>query len=104
MEQANLSRTFVGMVILPLLSNDLGPIKAAWENHIDRFIAATVGKCVQTALLVTPLVIFIAWGMGVKDVSLYFDEFEVATLFATLSVCQLFDSEWEVELVSFLDP
>ncbi|OJJ85026.1 uncharacterized protein ASPGLDRAFT_1515210, partial [Aspergillus glaucus CBS 516.65] len=99
MEQANLSRTFVGMVILPLLSNDLGPIKAAWENHIDRFIAATVGKCVQTALLVTPLVIFIAWGMGVKDVSLYFDGFEVATLFATLSVCQLFDSEWEVELL-----
>lgn len=37
----------------------------------------------QTALLVIPLAIFIAWGMGMKDVSLYFDGFEAATLFAS---------------------
>lgn len=82
-DNPNISSPFIGIVILPLLSNDIGPIKAAWENRMDQCIASTVGKCVQTALLVIPVIIFVAWGMGQGELSLYFDSFEVASLFAS---------------------
>ncbi|PYI08801.1 hypothetical protein BO78DRAFT_309890 [Aspergillus sclerotiicarbonarius CBS 121057] len=83
MNEANLSSTFVGVVILPILSNDLGPIKAAWEDRMDECITSTIGKCIQMSLLVVPLIIFIAWGMGVDEMTLNFGGFEVATLFAS---------------------
>ncbi|KAL6228941.1 hypothetical protein BDW75DRAFT_235565 [Aspergillus navahoensis] len=83
MSEAHLSRSFVGVVILPLLSNDLGPIKAAWRGQMDECITSTIGKCVQTSLVIVPSIIFIAWGMGIDDMTLNFGGFEVATLFAS---------------------
>lgn len=82
--EGKLSPTFLGVVIFPLLSNDIGPIKAAWDNRMDRCLSSTVGKCVQMSLLVTPLVIFIGWGMGVDDMTLSFDGFEVISLFGSI--------------------
>jgi calcium/proton exchanger cax len=77
LEDRDLPFTFIGMVILPLLSNDIGPIKASWHKNMDACIALTVGKCVQIALFITPLIIFIAWAMGVDDMNLVFDGFAV---------------------------
>ncbi|KAI9926537.1 hypothetical protein MW887_004305 [Aspergillus wentii] len=81
MEDTHISSTFIGVVILPLLSNDIGPIKAALHNKMDQCIASTVGKRIQTSLLAISLIIFIAWGMGVDTMSLDIDGFEVITLF-----------------------
>lgn len=81
MEDGGIGFSFLGVVILPLLSNDIGPIRAAWEDRTDRCIASTVGKCVQMALLIIPLIIIISWSWGVNDMSLNFDGFEAVTLF-----------------------
>ncbi len=44
----------------------------------------TVGRSIQIALLVEPLVVLMAWGMGVGGVTLAFDGFEVVSLFTTI--------------------
>ena len=82
-ENTNVSKPFVGLVLLPILNNDLEPVSNAWKDEMDNTIQFTIGKCMQTALFVTPLMIIIAWGMGV-ELALYFDGFEVASLFTSV--------------------
>lgn len=82
MDHTGMTKTFVGIVVLPLLTNDLEPIKAAWTNKMDLLVAVTIGKCLQTALFVIPVMVLIAWAMGMDGMSLSFDGFEVATLLA----------------------
>ena len=62
--KANLSKTFIGLILLPLLNNDLIPVKVAIKDSLHVTMDFTVGKCLQTSLFVTPLMAIIAWGMG----------------------------------------
>lgn len=86
LNQAGLSTTFVGLVILPLLNNDPTTLKTAYIDKMDLSIALTIGKCMQTALLVIPLVILIAWPMGVGEMTLSFESFEIVSLFASILI------------------
>ena len=81
-EATGLSRTFIGIVLLPLLSNDITVIKPAIKDQMDLCILLTVGKCIQTTLLVIPFTVLLGWIIGV-DLELSFDGFEVAALFAS---------------------
>lgn len=83
MASAGLNSTFVGIVLLPIFSNDLTAIRAGWTNHMDLCIMATLGKCIQTALLIIPVIVFVAWGMGIDGMTLDFGGFEIAALFAS---------------------
>lgn len=82
-QQTGISRTFVGIVLLPLLSNDATVIVPAVKDAMDQVLLLTVGKCLQTILVVTPLLILLGWIMG-KDMNLSFDPFEVVALFASV--------------------
>ena len=82
-ENTGLSTTFIGIVLLPLLSNDIGVIKSAVEDHMDLCVLLTVGKCVQITLFVIPFTVLLGWMIGV-DLELSFDGFEVAALFASV--------------------
>ena len=86
LNQAGLSTTFVGLVILPLLNNDPTTLKTAQKDKMDLSIALTIEKCMQTALMVIPLVIIIAWPMGVDEMTLSFNSFEVVSLFASILI------------------
>ncbi len=86
LKQGGVSNTFVGLVILPLLSNDPTTIINACKDKMDLSLASTIGKCMQTALMVIPLVVIIAWTMGVDDMTLYFQGFEVVALFASILI------------------
>ena len=86
LNQAGLTTTFVGLVILPLLSNDPTILIVAYKDKMDLSLELTIGKCMQTALMVVPLVVVIGWGMGVKDMTLQFNGFEVASLFASILI------------------
>ncbi|KAH8194523.1 hypothetical protein TruAng_011303 [Truncatella angustata] len=81
---AKLSQTFIGLVLLPIPNCDLAPISHAIEDRLDNAMNFTIGKCLQTALFITPLVVLIAWGMGVDGMTLVFDGFEVVSLFAAI--------------------
>jgi len=86
LDGAGLSPTFVGLVILPLLSNDPTTLKVAHQDKMDLALALTIGKCIQTALMVIPLVIVVAWGMGVDEMTLSFKGFEIVSLFASVLI------------------
>lgn len=81
--KANLSKTFIGLVLLPILNNDLMPVGHALKDEMHMTMNFTIGKCLQTSLFVTPLMVIIAWGMG-RDLTLSFDGFEVVSLFASI--------------------
>lgn len=82
-QETGISRTFVGIVILILLNNDVTVLVPASRNNMDQVLALTIGKCVQTFLLVIPFVVLLAWIMG-RDMNLNFDQFEVVALFGSV--------------------
>ncbi|ESZ93384.1 hypothetical protein SBOR_6231 [Sclerotinia borealis F-4128] len=75
------SPSFVGLILLPLLNNDLMPITCARMDKLDLSIMASAGKSLQTSLLITPLIVIIAWIWGIDDMGLLFDGFQVASSF-----------------------
>ena len=82
---AHLSKNFIGLVLLPVLNNiDPGPMLFAMKDRVTVTIGITVGKCLQTALLITPLMVIVGWGLGIDTMTLYFDGFEVASLFSSV--------------------
>lgn len=84
MNRTGLTTSFVGLILLPLLTNDMEPIHAAVGNKIDLCIALTIGKCLQTALLVIPAMVLLGWIMGIEEMTLSFDGFEIAALLASV--------------------
>lgn len=86
MEQHHLSTTFMGIVILPLLSNDMSAIGCAIRDKLDLSLALTIHRSMQTSLLVVPLVVMIAWGMGADEMTLDFDGFSVAATFGSVLI------------------
>ncbi|ORX96591.1 hypothetical protein BCR34DRAFT_607578 [Clohesyomyces aquaticus] len=86
LEHTGLSQTFVGLVIIPILSNDPQSIKAAMLDKMDMSIALTLERCMQTALMVVPCIVLVAWGMRIDDMTLEFDAFTTAALFASIII------------------
>lgn len=83
-EQTALTPTFVGLILLPIPNCDFAPISLAVDDQLEQTMKYTVGRSIQTALLVEPLVVLLAWGMNVPNVTLAFDGFEVVSLFTTI--------------------
>jgi Ca2+:H+ antiporter len=84
MKNKALSETFVGMILLPIPNCDFAPISLAVDDSLEQTMKYTVGRSIQTALLVEPMVVLIAWWINVSDVTLAFDGFEVVSLFTTI--------------------
>jgi Ca2+:H+ antiporter len=83
LDTTNLTTSFVGIVLLPLFTNDPEPIQAAYKGDMDLCLQTTVGKCIQTTMFVIPLVVIIGWGMKIDEMTLYFNGFDVTALFAS---------------------
>ncbi|ORE09510.1 calcium/proton exchanger [Rhizopus microsporus var. microsporus] len=79
----HISETFVGLILLPIVGNaaeHLTAVTCAIKNKMDLALGVAVGSSMQIALLVTPLMVIIGWGMNV-EMSLYFNIYETAILF-----------------------
>ncbi|KAH8908519.1 hypothetical protein BR93DRAFT_489662 [Coniochaeta sp. PMI_546] len=83
-ERTPLTPIFVGLILLPIPNCDFAPISLAVDDFLEQTMRYTVGRSVQTALLVEPLVVLLAWWLGIGDVTLAFDGFEVVSLFTTI--------------------
>ena len=46
----------------------------------------TLERCMQTALLVVPFLVLVAWAMGVEEMTLELDGFSFATTFASIII------------------
>lgn len=82
--QAGVSQTFIGLVLVPIPNCDTAPISHALKGDIQKCIDLTVGKCLQTMLLVYPLCIMIAWGLGHIELSLVFDSYYMSIVFTVV--------------------
>lgn len=91
--RTELSLTFVGLILLPILNCDFTPIISAVNDDMNATMDYTVIRSIQTALLVTPLTVLLAWWLSIEGVTLVFDGFEVVSLFATVLMLNLIISE-----------
>jgi Ca2+:H+ antiporter len=87
-ERANVPRDFIGMVLLPILSNDAMAIQCAGKDQMDLVIQSALGKSIQTALVVAPILVLIGWFIGIDDMNLLFDGFQVVALFVSVLLAQ----------------
>lgn len=79
----HISETFVGLILIPIVGNaaeHLTAVTCAFKNKMDLAIGVAVGSSMQIALLVTPLMVIIGWGLG-SEMSLFFNIYETAILF-----------------------
>lgn len=84
---AGISRVFVGLVLIPIVGNaaeHATAVTVAVKDKMDLSIGVAVGSSMQIALLVIPLVVVLGWCLGIDEMTLYFDGFQVMILFVTV--------------------
>jgi len=84
-ESSYISSRFVGLVLLPLVAEGPERIKAvrvAYNDQMDSALDFTIGRSVQIAFFVTPLLVFLGWAMRApQPMTLRFETFEAVTFF-----------------------
>ncbi len=88
-EKLNISPTFIGVIILPILANvaeSFTAVKMGRDNNIDMSINIAIGSSIQVALFLVPLLIFASHIIG-RPMNVLFNILEVTTIFmAVLAV------------------
>ena len=87
---SGISKTFVGLILLPIVGNaaeHATAVTVAVKDKMDLAIGVAVGSSMQIALLVLPLTVVLGWIIGNENTSkmtLYFDGFQIAILFVAV--------------------
>lgn len=84
----HLTETFIGLILLPIVSNSaehVMAVKFAMKDKMDAAISASMGSSIQIALFVTPLTVIIGWGMNVP-MTLYFNVYATAVMFISVLI------------------
>lgn len=86
-EIAHLSKTFVGLILLPIVGNaaeHATAVTVAIKDKMDLAIGVAVGSSMQIALLLVPFVVILGWCLGNDAMNLEFDGFQIAILFVSV--------------------
>lgn len=86
-EIAHLSKTFVGLILLPIVGNaaeHATAVTVAIKDKMDLAIGVAVGSSMQIALLIVPFVVVLGWCLGNDTMNLEFDGFQIAVLFVSV--------------------
>jgi len=84
----NLSVTFVGMILLPIIGNAAEHASAvyfAMKNKMDLSVNIALSSSIQIALFVTPFLVIISWITG-GSLDLLFNDFQTAILFISVLI------------------
>jgi len=87
-EERHVSDAFVGLILVPLVekaAEHLTAVDEAYDNQMNFALAHVLGASVQTALLNTPLVIIVGWGLG-HHMDLNFEIFDAVMLILAILV------------------
>ncbi|KAL1592246.1 hypothetical protein SLS60_011323 [Paraconiothyrium brasiliense] len=84
--QHDISQSFLGLIILPLLEADPMAIEVAKQDAMDLSVTLTLGRSMQTAFLIVPLTVLLAWCMGIDGMTLEFQGFSIAALCASVII------------------
>lgn len=90
-ESTGLSKTFIGLIVIPIVGNaaeHATAIIVAMKDKMDLAIGVAVGSSLQIAIFVTPFMVLIGWIIDVP-MSLYFSTFETAILFVSVFITNL---------------
>lgn len=86
-ENGGLSKTFVGLILLPIVGNaaeHATAVTVACKDKMDLAIGVAVGSSMQIALLVIPFIVVLGWILGNDGMNLDFDGFQIAVLFVAV--------------------
>lgn len=84
---SGVSKTFVGLILLPIVGNaaeHATAVTVAIKDKMDLSIGVAVGSSMQIALLVLPLIVILGWITGHDDMTLWFDGYQVVVLFISI--------------------
>jgi Ca2+:H+ antiporter len=87
-EAVDISRTFIGLVLIPIAANAaicVTTVASSMKYRIDFTIIAIVSSVLQIALFVTPLLVLLGWILEIQ-MKLNFDMFEVVVFFLAIIV------------------
>ena len=56
----------------------------AVKDKMNSLIATVMGRSMQIALLLLPLIVILGWALGIDDMDLYFDGFQITILFVSV--------------------
>jgi len=87
-EKVPISKTFVGLILLPIVGNAAEHVTAvvvAVKDKMDLALGVAIGSSMQIALLVTPFLVILGWIIG-QDMTLHFETFETVVFFLSVLV------------------
>ncbi|KAF2434614.1 calcium/proton exchanger [Tothia fuscella] len=87
-ETAHISKTFIGLILLPIVGNAAEHVTAcvvAYKGKMDLAIGVAVGSSLQIAIFVTPALVILGWIMD-KAMTLHFQGFETVVFFLSVLV------------------
>jgi Ca2+:H+ antiporter len=87
-ETAHISKTFIGLILLPIVGNAAEHVTAivvAMKDKMDLALGVAIGSSMQIALLVTPFLVILGWVIG-QPMTLRFETFETVVFFLSVLV------------------
>ena len=87
-QTAHISKTFIGLILLPIVGNAAEHVTAvvvALKDKMDLAIGVAIGSSMQIALLVTPFLVILGWIMD-KPMTLHFETFETVVFFLSVLI------------------
>ncbi|KAI6245495.1 Vacuolar calcium ion transporter [Erysiphe necator] len=85
---AHISKTFIGLILLPIVGNaaeHATAIVVAVKDKMDLAMGVAIGSSLQIALLVTPSLVLLGWIIG-QPLTLRFETFETMVFFLSVLV------------------
>lgn len=81
-ESTNVSREFVGLILLPVIGNAVEHVTAVTVSVKDKLnlsMSIAVGSSIQVSLCILPILVLLGWAIG-QPMMLFFDTFETYVL------------------------
>lgn len=90
-ETAHISKTFIGLILIPIVGNAAEHVTAvvvACKDKMGLAIGVAIGSSLQIALFVTPFLVVLGWIMD-RNMTLHFETFETVAFFLAALVVTL---------------
>jgi Ca2+:H+ antiporter len=87
-QSAHISKTFVGLVLIPIVGNAAEHVTAvvvAYKGKMDLAINVAIGSSMQIALFVTPFLVILGWIIH-QPMTLHFQGFETMIFFISVLI------------------
>ncbi|KAG6014557.1 hypothetical protein E4U54_005113 [Claviceps lovelessii] len=87
-ESANISKAFIGLILIPIVGNAAEHVTAvvvALRDKMDLAMGVAIGSSIQIALGVTPFLVIVGWIIG-QPMSLRFETFETVAFAVSVLV------------------